>query len=522
MKSTNTSKSIQRDASHAIDAEVPHSIFSKSQRRGVTLMIGVAMMFSPLSANIYLPCIPLLQKDMKTSTQLINLTITAYIIVQGVAPAFLGELSDKLGRRPIYILAFGFYVAASIGLAVQDSYATLLSLRMLQSLGASATVAIGYGVVADMVTPAERGRMLGPTMYRCCSDTDASYILKATNLGPILGPVIGGPLAATAGWRWVFWLLTILGSVFLLLILLFLPETCKTIVGNGSIPAQGWNRSWVSYLSGAPTEKQSLDAEEQHAISEITSPSRTKNFMAFIPNPWKSVRLLLEKDTSLVLSLSGMFYMAYYIVQASIPTSLSQIYHYSAAGIGLCYFAIGVGVAIGGYINGKVMDHNYRSTAQNYGLEINKVAGDDLRAFPIEEARSRFAVIYILLHSVLLVGYGWLLHQKTHVAGPLILQFCIGFIATVIVQTFNTLLVDIHQDTPSTAAAAGNIVRCGLAAGGVAVMQPLLRRLGYGFFFTVLGCVTGGAGLISVFIIRRQSMRWRIQRGDKKQEASLE
>ncbi|PQE24425.1 Major facilitator superfamily domain general substrate transporter protein [Rutstroemia sp. NJR-2017a BBW] len=509
MKSTNTSKSIQRDAvstenelpeSHAIDAEVPHSIFSKSQRRGVTLMIGVAMMFSPLSANIYLPCIPLLQKDMQTTTQLINLTITAYIIVQGVAPAFLGELCDKLGRRPIYILAFGFYVAASIGLAVQHSYAALLSLRMLQSLGASATVAIGYGVVADMVAPAERGRMLGPAMV-------------ATNLGPILGPVIGGPLAATAGWRWVFWLLTILGSVFLLLILLFLPETCKTIVGNGSIPAQGWNRSWVSYLSGAPTEKQSLDAEEQHAISEITSPSRTKNFMAFIPNPWKSVRLLFEKDTSLVLSLS---------VQASIPTSLSQIYHYSAADIRLCYFAIGVGVAIGGYINGKVMDHNYRSTAQNYGLEVNKVAGDDLRAFPIEEARSRFAVIYILLHSVLLVGYGWLLHQKTHVAGPLILQFCIGFIATVIVQTFNTLIVDIHQDIPSTAAAAGNIVRCGLAAGGVAIMQPLLRRLDYGFFFTVLGCVTGGAGLISVFIIRRQSMRWRIQRGDKKQEASLD
>jgi predicted MFS family arabinose efflux permease len=179
--------------------------------------------------------------------------------------------------------------------------------------------------------------------------------LKATNLGPILGPVIGGPLAAAAGWRWVFWLLTILGSVFLLLILLFLPETCKTIVGNGSIPAQGWNRSWMSYLSGAPAEKQSSDADEEHAISEITSPSRTKNFMAFIPNPWKSVRLLFEKDTSLVLSLSGMFYMAYYIVQASIPTSLSQIYHYSAADIGLCYFTIGLGVALGGYINGSIL-----------------------------------------------------------------------------------------------------------------------------------------------------------------------
>lgn len=55
-------------------------------------------------------------------------------------------------------------MAASIGLAVQDTYVALLVLRMLQSMGASATVAIGYGVVADIVTPAERGRMLGPAM----------------------------------------------------------------------------------------------------------------------------------------------------------------------------------------------------------------------------------------------------------------------------------------------------------------------------------------------------------------------
>jgi MFS family permease len=144
--------------------QVPYSVFSKSQRRWVTLIIGMAMMFSPLSANMYLPCIPMLQWNMHTSLQLINLTITTYVIIQGIAPAFFGELSDKIGRRPIYIITFSIYIAASIGLAVQDRYIALLLLRMLQSLGASATVAIGYGVVADIVTPAERGRMLGPAM----------------------------------------------------------------------------------------------------------------------------------------------------------------------------------------------------------------------------------------------------------------------------------------------------------------------------------------------------------------------
>jgi MFS family permease len=122
------------------------------------------MMFSPLSANIYLPCIPLLQRDMHTSLELVNLTVTTYVIFQGIAPVFFGELSDKVGRRPVYIITFGIYVAANIGLALQDRYVALLLLRMLQSLGASATVAIGYGVVADVATPAERGRVLGPAM----------------------------------------------------------------------------------------------------------------------------------------------------------------------------------------------------------------------------------------------------------------------------------------------------------------------------------------------------------------------
>jgi Mg/Co/Ni transporter MgtE len=82
-------------------AMTPYSVFPRSQKRWITLIVGVAMMFSPLSANIYLPCLPLLQRDMHTSPQLINLTVTAYVILQGIAPAFFEELSDKVGRRPV-------------------------------------------------------------------------------------------------------------------------------------------------------------------------------------------------------------------------------------------------------------------------------------------------------------------------------------------------------------------------------------------------------------------------------------
>jgi predicted MFS family arabinose efflux permease len=80
----------------------------------------------------------------------------------------------------------------------------------------------------------------------------------------------------------------------------------------------------------------------------------TKRLKVVLPNPWKSLRLLFEKDTSLVLSVSAIFYIVYYITQASIPALLSHIYGFNATKIGLCYFAIGSGVMLGTYINGMI------------------------------------------------------------------------------------------------------------------------------------------------------------------------
>ena len=74
---------------------------------------------------------------------------------------FFGDLADRSGRRPVYILAFIVYFFANLGLALQNSYAALMVLRAMQSGGSSATVAIGNGVVADVITSAERGTYIG-------------------------------------------------------------------------------------------------------------------------------------------------------------------------------------------------------------------------------------------------------------------------------------------------------------------------------------------------------------------------
>jgi MFS family permease len=74
---------------------------------------------------------------------LASLTITIYMIVQGLAPSFWGSFSDVVGRRVIFICTFAVYIISNIALAVSTNYAELMVFRGLQAAGSAATISIG-------------------------------------------------------------------------------------------------------------------------------------------------------------------------------------------------------------------------------------------------------------------------------------------------------------------------------------------------------------------------------------------
>ena len=408
---------------------------------------------------------------------------------------------------------------SNLGLALEhNSYAVLVVLRAFQSLGASAAFAVSYGVVADVCVPAERGKMVGP-------------VSMALNLGTCIGPIVGGWVAFKSGeYDWVFWFLVIIGTILLVAVGGLLPETARNVVGNGSVKTQRWwERTWLCLLrqwsrrtwgstakSGEKEEGLKTPPSDEETltggIDAATDASAGTRRMLKMLNPLPCLRVILWKDAALILWMHASYYMVDYSIQTSIPSSFKDIYHFNDLEIGLVYLPRSAGIITGGYVNGKLMDRNYRSTAKGIGHTIDRECGDDLRHFPIERARTRGSWYLLLILTGTLIGYGWALEQRSHVSIPLLLQFIQGFLGTSIYTIFNTLLVDVFPESPSTAAAAASISRCALAASGDAAVQPLVAVLGRGSYFTVLAVVTGGIGSLMIWMIREWGAKWRHER----------
>lgn len=268
------------------------------------------------------------------------------------------------------------YIVGNIALALQHSFPALLILRAIQSCGSGGTVTLASAVAADIITSAERGTYMGLTSV-------------GNILAPSLGPIMGGLLTQYLGWQAIFWFLAMIATVFFVLLLLFFPETCRVIVGDGSIPPSGWNRPLCDCVK----------------ISRaLTSPCRDRYIT--IPNPLPSLKLLFRRPVGIVLLVNGVIFGSYYAVTAGMPAQFAKLYDLNDLQVGLCYIPAGLGSLVSATANGILVDWNYRRFCTKAGLALEHDHKHQVLSFPIEKARLQIGLpmivrsIRILRHDV--------------------------------------------------------------------------------------------------------------------------
>lgn len=391
------------------------------------------------------------------------------------------------------------YLLTNVGLAVQTNYAALMVLRCAQACGSSGTIALVNAVVADLATPAERGSFM-------------AIAGLGTQVGTALGPIIGGLLSFYLGWKAIFWFLSICGGFFFLMFLLIIPETCRAVVGNGSIPPQSWNLSLLAYFRLSQRRRQGLETDTSTLVKRKTR-----------VNLFSSLPIVVEKEAGTVLLFLGVLYTGLMSVMASLPVELSRTYNFNSVQIGLCYLPLGLGSVATRQIVGRLIDWNFTRIAKQLGVHIDKGKRTKLENFPIEKARLQIGMPLVFLCAAVLTAYGWVMqkvgdtgHRQpvATLAGPIILLFFIALCISGFFVCISALLVDSHPQSPAAATAAANFVRCLLGAGGVAATVPLIDAIGRGWTSTIFGLLWLALSPM-LWAVMKHGPRWRREQKEK-------
>lgn len=445
-------------------AEKPYSIYTHREKWFIVMIASLAALFSPLTANVYFPAIPTIASAFHTSIESINLSVTVYMVFQGISPMFWGTIADNTGRRPIFLACLLVLCLSCIGLALvpTSAYWLLMLLRCIQSAGSASTVALGAGVIGDIGTPAERGGFFGVFTF-------------GPQVGPALGPVIGSVLADKLGWRSIFWFLCIMSGICFALMLIFLPETLRRLVGDGSVLPSPFYRPLVPIVG-----KGRVDGNAPKPPKPILN------------NP---LRLFLYLDVLNLLVFNAVLYAVFYAVNTTISTIFASKYPFlNEIDVGLCFLGIGGGMAIGSVLSGRMLDADYRRIKTRLVREAGEDPEKRIRLedvtkeenFPVERVRLRMVPIFTGIFILTCAGYGWSLQRETDIAVPLILQVILGYTVTATMNGVQTLLIDLLPSQSSSITACNNLVRCSLGALVVSVIDLIVNAMGPGWTYVLL------------------------------------
>jgi EmrB/QacA subfamily drug resistance transporter len=180
----------------------PHPAPADRTRFAVTFAgLLLAMLLASLDQTIVATALPTIVGDLGGLDQL-SWVVTAYLLTATISTPLWGRMSDLYGRKALFQGAIVVFLAGSALSGAAQTLGELIAFRALQGLGAGGLMTLAMAIVADMVSPRERGRYQG-------------YIQSVFVLASVAGPLLGGLFADHASWRWVFYVNLPIGALAL-------------------------------------------------------------------------------------------------------------------------------------------------------------------------------------------------------------------------------------------------------------------------------------------------------------------
>lgn len=156
-------------------------------------LIGLlsGLLVAMLATSIVSTSLPRVVEDLKGSQTSFTWIVTATLLAITVSTPIWGKLSDLFDRRGLVLVALIFFIVGSVAAAAAPETVTLIAGRAAQGIGAGGLLSLVQVVLADIISPRERGKYMG-------------LLGAVTAAGTIGGPLLGGVITDLFGWRWNF------------------------------------------------------------------------------------------------------------------------------------------------------------------------------------------------------------------------------------------------------------------------------------------------------------------------------
>ena len=348
-------------------------------------IISVLTFLTPLASSMVAPAVPKMMSEFKsTDTTLASFIVSIYILGYAIGPLFIAPMSEIYGRMPVYHICNIMFVIWNMACALSPNLGGLLVFRLLAGIAGSCPITIFAGSIADVFIQEQRGGAM-------------AICALGPLIGPVIGPVAGGFLSEAAGWRWIYWLLTIAGGVTAFFSIIFQRETYEPV------------------LLQRLTNKLKKDTGNENLRSKLDSGISKKEF--FTRAIVRPTKMLIFSPIVLLLSIyMAIVYGYLYLLFTTLTPVYEEVYGFGPGPVGLVFLGIGIGSMLGLVIFGALSDRLLkRLTARNGTGEMKP----EYRLPPL--------LLGCLFIPIGLFWYGWSVEKQIHWIMGIIGTLWVGF-----------------------------------------------------------------------------------------------
>ncbi|KAK6209988.1 major facilitator superfamily protein [Colletotrichum tabaci] len=423
------------------------------RRWGNVCLISMITIITPLASSMFAPAVPDMMKEFRDdSSAMASLVVSVYVVGFALGPLVFAPLSEIYGRLYVYHVSNVLFLVFTAGCALSTQTGMFVAFRLLAGCVGATPMVLGGGSIADIIPPERRGTAM--TLW---------------GAGQLFGPA-SGFLNEAAGWRWIFWVILILGGAITAAGFLFMRETYAPIL----------------LAQKAKRLRRMTGDDRYQSRHEMEHGSVTKALRVALFRP---IRLLFTKPILFVLSVDVSIVYGYlYLVFTTLTFVYKSLYGFSSGTAGLTFLGIGIGMFVG---------------LMSVGVVSDKIAVRRQRVRELKpEDRLPLLVPGAFLIPIGLFWYGWALETRAFWLVPLLGMgvFGAGIIATFVpIQMY---LIDTFHDHAASALAGLAMMRSAVGATLPLAGGQMYETLGHGWGNSLLGFVALALTPIPFLFIR--------------------